>query len=63
MSTRKPTIDGPDDYDDPAGILKEERATNTDLSLHEADEGQVGLGHTPPGKDPYIEDKKREDER
>lgn len=63
MSPRKPTIDGLDDTDDEDGTLIEETAADTDLSLHLADEEQVGLGHTPPGVDPYIEDKKREDER
>ncbi len=63
MSPRKPTIDGLDDHDDEDGTVEEEAAADTDLSLHEADEEQVGLGRTPPGADPYIEDQKREDER
>jgi hypothetical protein len=63
MSPRKPTIDGLDDYDDEDGALEEETAADTDLSLHEVDEDTVGLGHTPPGRDEYIEDRPEEDPR
>ena len=63
MTKRKPTIDGLDDTDDEDGIVEEEREADTDLSLHETDEENVGLGHTPPGVDRYIEEPKREDQR
>ena len=56
MSPRKPTIDGLDDTDDEDGVLEDENEAESDLTLHEADEDAVGLGHTPPGHDEYIED-------
>lgn len=34
MSRRKPTIDGIDDTDDEDGAVLEERAQDTDLTLH-----------------------------
>lgn len=65
MGTRKPTIEGLDDVDDQDGTAEEERSAETDLSLHRKDERDVGLGRTPPDRDPYIEDDegkpKRED--
>ncbi|HYC31669.1 MAG TPA: hypothetical protein VEB59_05225 [Gemmatimonadales bacterium] len=60
MSPRKPTIDGLDDTDDEDGVLEEETQDDNDLTLHEEDETQVGLGHTPPGRDPYVEDRKED---
>ena len=60
MSPRKPTIDGLDDTDDEDGVLEEEAREDTDLKLHEEDEDRVGLGHTPPDRDPYIEDRKED---
>jgi hypothetical protein len=63
MPTRKPTIDGQDDVDDEDGAAEEERASDTDLSLHETDETHAGLGHTPPNVDPYVEDMKKKKER
>ena len=63
MSPRKPTVDGLDDTDDEDGLLDEERAEDTDLTLHEADENAVGLGHTPPDRDEYVEDRRREESR
>jgi hypothetical protein len=60
MSPRKPTIDGLDDTDDEDGVLEEEAAQDTDLTLHESDENAVGLGHTPPERDEYIEDRKED---
>ena len=60
MSPRKPTIDGLDDTDDEDGVLEEEAAEDTDLTLHESDESAVGLGHTPPERDEYIEDRKED---
>lgn len=62
MSPRKPTIDDLDDFDDEDGVLEEEVEQDTDLTLHEVDEESVGLGHTPPGHDEYIEDDIEEDE-
>jgi hypothetical protein len=59
MSDRKPTIDGLDDTDDEDGTVEEERASETDLSLHQTDEQHAGLGHTPPGVDPYVEDTRK----
>ena len=63
--TRKPTIDGLDDTDDEDGTLEKEAQADNDLSLHEEDEERVGLGHTPPDRDPYIEDRedRKEDTR
>ncbi len=61
MTKRKPTVDGLDDTDDEDGAVEDERQTDSDLSLHETDEEHAGLGHTPPGVDPYIEDTERED--
>lgn len=63
MSPRKPTVDGLDDTDDEDGVVEEEAAEDTDLSLHEADENAVGLGHTPPERDEYVEDRRREEKR
>ena len=60
MSPRKPTIDGLDDTDDEDGLLDEEAAEDTDLSLHESDADSVGLGHTPPERDEYVEDRKED---
>jgi hypothetical protein len=60
MSPRKPTIDGLDDTDDEDGVLEQENEEDTDLRLHEADEEAVGLGHTPPGRDEYVEDQEEE---
>lgn len=63
MSPRKPTVDGLDDYDDEDGALEEETQAETDLTLHEAGEQEVGLGRTPPGRDEYIEDRSEEEPR
>ena len=63
MSPRKPTIDDLDDYDDEDEILEEELESDTDLALHEADDEAVGLGHTPPDRDEYIEDDDEEESR
>ena len=63
MSPRKPTIDGLDDNDDEDGSLEEEKSAETDLTPRVAEEDQVGLGRTPPGKDPYIEDPPRKGKR
>jgi len=60
MSPRKPTIDGLDDHDDEDGVVEAETAQDTDLSLHESDENEVGLGRTPPERDEYIEDRKED---
>lgn len=46
---RKPTIDDQDDVDDEDGVLEEEVAEGSDLSVYEEDEDTVGLGGTPPG--------------
>jgi hypothetical protein len=46
MSPRKPTIDDQDDIDDEDGVLEEEIAEETDLTLHDEDEDAVGLGGT-----------------
>jgi hypothetical protein len=62
MSPRKPTIDGLDDTDDEDGQVEDEVAQDTDLTMHEEDADRVGLGHTPPDRDPYVEDGK-EDKR
>ena len=37
-------------------MLEDENEAESDLTLHEADEEAVGLGHTPPDRDEYIED-------
>ena len=55
MSPRKPTIDDMDDTDDEDGVLKEELDEDSDLTLHEEEEDAVGLGHTPPDGDEYVE--------
>ena len=44
MSPRKPTIDDQDDIDDEDGILEEETAEETDLTLHDEGEDAVALG-------------------
>jgi hypothetical protein len=44
MSPRKPTIDDLDDIDDEDGVLEEEVAEETDLTLHDEGEDAVGLG-------------------
>jgi hypothetical protein len=44
MSPRKPTIDDLDDIDDEDGIVEQEAAEETDLTLHEEGEDAVGLG-------------------
>ena len=63
MSPRKPTIDGLDDVDDEDGVAEEERAEDTDLTLHEEDEDKVGLNRRPPeAGDPYVTDDDEEDE-
>ena len=63
MTKRKPTVDGLDDIDDEDGAVEDERKADTDLSLHETDEEHAGLGHTPPGVDPYVEDAKRKERK
>ena len=55
MSPRKPTIDDLDDTDDEDGVVEEELEEDSDLTLHEAEEEAVGLGHTPPDHDEYVE--------
>ena len=60
MSPRKPTIDNQDDHDDEDGERQKEVGRETDLSLHEADPESVGLGHTPPEHDEYIEDREED---
>ncbi|HUF34408.1 MAG TPA: hypothetical protein VMN37_00580 [Gemmatimonadales bacterium] len=60
MSARKPTIDNHDDYDDEDGVGQKDAGRETDLSLHEADPEAVGLGHTPPDRDEYIEDREED---
>jgi hypothetical protein len=63
MSPRKPTIDGLDDVDDEDGVAEEETAEETDLTLHEEDEDEVGLNRRPPeAGDPYVKEDKKEDE-
>ena len=47
MSPRKPTIDDLDDIDDEDGVLEEEAAEETDLTLHDEGEDAVGLGGNP----------------
>jgi hypothetical protein len=63
MSPRKPTIDDIDDVDDEDGAVQDEGASDSDLKLHQTDEQNAGLGRTPPGVDPYIEDTKKRKER
>jgi hypothetical protein len=46
MSPRKPTIDDQDDIDDEDGVLEEEIAEETDLTLHDEGEDAVALGGT-----------------
>lgn len=60
MSSRKPTIDALDDYDDEDGVLEEEVEKDTDLALHEADENAVGLGRSPPDRDEYLENREED---
>lgn len=44
MSPRKPTIDDVDDVDDEDGVLEEDSATETDLTLRNTDSDDVALG-------------------
>jgi hypothetical protein len=44
MTPRKPTIDDLDDTDDEDGVLEEEIAEETDLTLHDDDENAIGTG-------------------
>jgi hypothetical protein len=44
MSPRKRTIEDLDDIDDEDGIVEQEAAEETDLTLHEASADSVGLG-------------------
>jgi hypothetical protein len=44
MSPRKPTIDDQDDIDDEDGVLEQEKAEETDLTLHYEGEDAVALG-------------------
>lgn len=63
MSPRKPTIDGLDDVDDEDGVAEEEAAEESDLTLHEENADEVGLGHRSPDTgDPYVTDRDEEDE-
>jgi hypothetical protein len=47
MSPRKPTIDDLDDTDDEDGVLEEEIAEETDLTLHDEGEDAAALGGNP----------------
>ncbi len=63
MSPRKPKIDALDDEDDEDGILEEEVAQESDLTLHVADEDEVGLGRVPKGMvhEDMLEDEEDEE--
>lgn len=60
MSPREPTIDGLDDTDDEDGVLEQEKEEGSDLTLRVVEEQAAGLGHTPPGRDEYVEDRKED---
>ena len=56
MSPRKPTIDDQDDIDDEDGVLEEEIAEETDLTLHDEGEDAAALcGNTTDAADEATE--------
>jgi hypothetical protein len=62
MSPRKPTIDDLDDIDDEDGVLEEEMAEETDLTLHDEGEDAAALGGTGDAADEATEGEEEPEE-
>jgi hypothetical protein len=62
MSPRKPTIDDQDDIDDEDGVLEEEAAEETDLTLHDEGEDAAALGGTADAAGEVTEEEEPEED-